>query len=168
MWTVVTVSAIAVGLGVFITEYQRSDAGKYDERQLIARGQGANLAMNIGYAYLLGMFAGCGFRLIRTAYLPIIAIYGLSIMTISYHGYCIFHDAYLNREQSLRKELRRYFTTGILWAGLALVSGKRGSDGFWIEAALALNYLSVSLMLLLRELVLRSQDRRAAKDEWDG
>ena len=124
--------------------------------------------MNIGYSDLIGMLAGCSLDLIQPAYLPIVAIYGLTIMMISYHGYCIFHDACLNREWSLGKALRRNFGMAAFRVTLVLTGGRRGGDDIWIDGALALVYLAEAVMLLLREQTLRIQTRRAAKDEWDG
>ncbi len=166
--SIVTLSGVAIGLGIFLTEFLKSDEGKFDERQLIEQGRGANLSMNIGISYLLGLFVGCSFDLIQPAYLPVVAVYGLTVMMIVYHGYCIFHDDYLNREQEWRKEVLRKLRLGGIWVAIAFFTSKQGDDDAWIDGAIALSWLSEGMMILLRELVLRIRDRRAAKDECDG
>ena len=53
---VLTLSGVAVAAGYMLTALGNSTNDKFDERQLIERGRGANLSMNAAMMYLLGLY----------------------------------------------------------------------------------------------------------------
>ena len=103
--SILTISGIAVGSGILFSACEKGTLDKYDERQLIERGRGANLSMNVAFFYLLGLVAGCGFDLIQPEYLLVYGIFGLVVTMLTHDGYCIFHDAYLPQGRGLTKEI---------------------------------------------------------------
>ena len=52
--SILTISGISLGLGILFSACTKGKLEKYDERQLIERGRGANLSMNVAFFYLLG------------------------------------------------------------------------------------------------------------------
>lgn len=114
--------------------------------------------------YMLGLYAGYLFDLLRVEYMAIFAIYGLSLTILIHSGYCIFHDAHLPQEEDLGSAVLRNAVLGGVWMALAFFNGNRDIQSAWLDGALALSYLSESLLLLLRALILRIQDRRAEKE----
>ena len=165
---VLTLSGIAIGAGYMLTELGKASSNKYDERQLIERGRGANLAMATALMYMLGIYVGHAFDLLRPEHGSIFAVYGLTVMIGVSDGYCIFHDAYLCRGESLGMRVLNDTLLGVLWLSTALRRGAWDMEAAWINGALALSWLSRGVMLLLRAAVLRIQDRLAAKEEADG
>ena len=165
---ILTLSTIAISVGILMTEFGKTHDDKFDERQLIERGRAANLAMTSAIVYLFGIFAGHVFELLRMEYIAIFAVYGLTVMLLVHSGYCIIHDAYLSSEQELGPEVVRNMLFGVLWMGMIFLSGAADPHGNWIRGALALDYLGIGIMLLLRELIVRMQDRRTEKEYADG
>lgn len=159
---ILTLSAIAIGAGLILNCFDGSD--KYDERQLIERGKGANLAMMVAIIYLLGLYIGYLFNLLHMEYMAIFAMYGFIATIIVNQAYCIFHDAFLNREQELGPTVLQNGLLGLVWLALSLFGAGLDSQGSWLRGALALAYLSESIMLLLRALILRIRDHRAEKE----
>lgn len=165
---ILTISGIAIGAGIMLSEFGKADYDKFDERQLIEQGRGADIAMRTSLLYLLGLYVGDDLDLIHSEYIAIFAVYGLLVSAMVYHGYCIFNDAFLRRGQRPGREALRHGSVGAAWLVMALYGGTREPDYAWIRGALSLASLSVAVMLLMRELMLRVQDRRAEKDGTDG
>ena len=163
-----TISGIAIGLGILLTEYLKSHEDKFDERQLIERGRGANLAMNVALSYLLCLFVAYSLSLVKAEHLVITAFGGALVPTVVYNGYCIFHDAYIRSDQTAAKEAGRSLRLGAIWLALALAKGGTGITDGWTNGALSLFWLSTGLMLLVRDWMLRIQNRRCEKDDCDG
>ena len=166
--SILTISGIAVGSGILFSACTKGMLEKYDERQLIERGRGASLSMNAAFFYLLGLFVGFGFDLIRPEYLSVYAIFGLVVTILTHDAYCIFHDAYLPQGRGLTKEIASYLFFGIMWIVVTLTNRRLTDVDMLINGAFALTWLSRGVMLLLRTAVLRIQDRRSAKEEADG
>ena len=166
--SILTISGISIGLGLLFSACVKGTLQKYDERQLIERGRGANLSMNVAFFYLLGLFAGCGFDLIRPEYMTVYAIFGLVVTILTHDAYCIFPDAYLPQGRGLTKEIASYLFFGIMWIVVTLTNRWLTDVDMLINGAFALTWLSRGVMLLLRTAVLRIQDRRSAKEEADG
>lgn len=165
---ILIISGIAIALGVSATKVRARDDRNFDERQLIEQGRGANLAMLTAFSYLLALYAAERFNLIRIEYMGIFALCGLVLTMTIYDDYCIFHDAYLHRERGLGEALLHSGLLGALWLGSALLSASWDHESAYIDSALALGPLADVAMLLLRALVLRIQERRAAKEDADG
>lgn len=165
---ILTISGIAIGLGIFFYEYLKSDEDKFDERQLIERGRGASLSMHTAYSYMLCLYVGHAFEILRAEYIVTLAVCGLTVTMLVYDAYCIFHDAFLNREQQWAKEIRRNLPIGALWLALALANIKLDPQEVWLNGALSVMYLGRSVMLLIRERMLRAQERQMDKEEADG
>ena len=159
---ILTLSAIAIGAGIMLNEFNNDL--KYDERQLIERGKGANLAMLVAVCYLLGIYVGHAFDLLRVEYMAVFAVYGLTATLMVYNGYCIFHDAFLNQEQELGPTVLHNGLIGALWLAMSFMKSSWDPQDAWISGALGLTYLFQCAMLLLRALILRIQDRRAEKE----
>lgn len=165
---ILTIGGIAIVLGVSCTKVRSRDDRNYDERQLIERGRGANLAMLTAFSYLLALYGAERFHLIRIEYMGIFSLYGLALTMVIYDGYCIFHDAYLHRGRGLGEALLNSGLLGAIWLGSAWFNSLRNPEAAWIDAALALGLLAEIVMLLLRTLILRIQDRRAEGENGDG
>ena len=161
----VTLSGVAVAAGYMLHAIGGSNHDKFDERQLIERGRGANLAMTVALCYLLGVYAGLSFELVDGEYAELFAVYGLVLVVMVSDCWCIFHDAYLEREQDVWSLALQ---NGLLGGGwLAIMLSRRDGDLYaWINGAFAFTYLCRSGMLVLRELTLRI--RRRFREEDDG
>lgn len=165
---IITISGIAVAGGYMLNAFGKSNDDKFDERQLIERGRGANLAMDIALLYLLGLFAGQALNLLRPEHWSIYAISGLVVTMVVYDCYCIFHDAWLGQSQMLGPTVLTGILFGVLWLVTALHRVAWDIETAWINGAFALCWLSRSVMLLLRTFVLYIRDRREDKGEHDG
>ena len=166
--SILTISGISIGLGILFSACEKGTLEKYDERQMIERGRGANLSMNVAFFYLLGLFAGCGFDLIRPEYLTVYAIFGLVVTILTHDAYCIFHDAYLPQGRDTVKEIATYLFFGILWIVAMLTNRWRTGEDMLINGAFALTWLSRGVMLLIRVLMVGIQNRFSEKEEDDG
>ena len=166
--SILTISGIAVGSGILFSACTKGMLEKYDERQLIERGRGANLSMNVAFFYLLGLFAGFGFYLIQPEYLPVYAIFGLVITILTHDVYCIFHDAYLPQGRGLTKEIASYLFFGIMWIVVTLTNRRLTDVDMLINGAFALTWLSRGMMLLLRAIIVELRNRLSEKEEDDG
>ena len=165
---ILTISGIAVAAGYLLNVLEKAVAHKFDERQLIERGRGANLSMNAALMYLLGLYMGHAFDLLQPEHWSIFAVYGLVVMFLVFDVYCIFHDACLGRGEKLAPLVLSSGLFGVLWLVTALQKAPWDPETAWINGAFALFWLSRSGMLLLRTVVLYIQDQRTAKDEADG
>lgn len=168
LWPIVTISGIAIALGIFLRGIVNGSDEKFDERQLIERGRGANLAMFIAFSYLLGLYAGLSFDLIRSEYAAIFAVYGMVTTVLVYSAYCIFRDAFLNRDQDMFVEVVKHILFGGIWMAMAWFIRERDPERAWIDGALALDYLGTGVLLLIRALVLCIQERRTAREDAHG
>ena len=166
--SVLTISGIAVGSGILFSACEKGSLDKYDERQLIERGRGANLSMNVAFFYLLGLVAGCGFDLIQPEYLLVYGIFGLVVTMLTHDGYCIFHDAYLPQGRGLTKEIASYLFFGIMWIVVTLTNRRLTDVDMLINGAFALTWLSRGVMLLLRAMIVGIRNRFSEKEEDDG
>ena len=166
--SVLTISGIAVGSGILFSACEKGSLDKYDERQLIERGRGANLSMNVAFFYLLGLVAGCGFDLIQPEYLLVYGIFGLVVTMLTHDGYCIFHDAYLPQGRGLTKEIASYLFFGIMWIVVTLTNRRLTDVDMLINGAFALTWLSRGVMLLLRAIMVGLRKRFSEKEEDDG
>ena len=166
--SILTISGIAVGSGILFSACEKGTLEKYDERQLIERGRGANLSMNVAFFYLLGLVAGCGFDLIQPEYLLVYGIFGLVVTMLTHDGYCIFHDAYLPQGRGLAKEIASYLFFGIMWIVVTLTNRRLTDVDMLINGAFALTWLSRGVMLLIRAMVVGLQNRLSEKEEDDG
>ena len=166
--SILTISGIAVGSGILFSACVKGTLEKYDERQLIERGRGANLSMNVAFFYLLGLFAGFGFDLIQPEYLPVYAIFGLVITILTHDVYCIFHDAYLPQGRGLTKEIASNLFVGILWIVVTLMNRRLTAEDILINGAFMLAWLSRGLMLLIRAIMVGLRNRFSEKEEDDG
>ena len=166
--SILTISGISLGLGILFSACTKGMLEKYDERQLIERGRGANLSMNVAFFYLLGLFAGFGFDLIQPEYLPVYAIFGLVITILTHDVYCIFHDAYLPQGRGLVKEIASNLFVGILWIVVTLMNRRLTAEDILINGTFMLAWLSRGLMLLIRAMVVGLQNRLSEKEEDDG
>lgn len=160
---ILTLSAIAIGAGLLLSQF--SDNDKFDERQLIERGRGANLAMSTALVYLLGLYMGHSFELFRTEHGAIFAVYGLIVMMMVFDAHCIFHDAFQQRGEKLGTRILSDGLFGVLWLVTALQKAPWDQETAWINGAFALFWLSRSVMLLLRTLVLWIRDLTERSDE---
>ena len=165
---ILTISGIAVAAGYLLNVLEKANEHKFDERQLIERGRGANLSMNAALMYLLGLYMGHAFDLLQPEHWSIFAVYGLVVMFLVFDGYCIFHDACLGRGEKLGPLVLSSGLFGVLWLVTALQKAPWDPETAWINGAFALFWLSRSVMLLLRTVVLYIQDQCAAKEEADG
>ena len=159
--SILTISGIAVGSGILFSACTKGMLEKYDERQLIERGRGASLSMNAAFFYLLGLFAGFGFDLIRPEYLSVYAIFGLVVTILT-------HDAYLPQGRGLTKEIASYLFFGIMWIVVTLTNRWLTDVDMLINGAFALTWLSRGVMLLIRAMVVGLQNRLSEKEEDDG
>ena len=166
--SILTISGIAVGSGILFSACEKRSLDKYDERQLIERGRGAKLSMNVAFFYLLGLVAGCGFDLIRQEYLLVYGIFGLVVTILTHDGYCIFHDAYLPQGRGLTKEIASYLFFGIMWIVVTLTNRWLTDVNMLINGAFALTWLSRGLMLLIRAVMVGIRNRLSEKEEEDG
>ena len=166
--SILTISGIAVGSGILFSACEKGTLEKYDERQMIERGRGASLSMNVAFFYLLGLFAGCGVDLIQPEYLSVYAIFGLVVTILTHDAYCIFHDAYLPQGRGLVKEIASYLFFGIMWIVVTLTNRWRTGEDMLINGAFALAWLSRGVMLLIRAIVVGLQNRLSEKEEDDG
>ena len=166
--SILTISGISIGLGILVSACEKVALEKYDERQLIERGRGASLSMNAAFFYLLGLFAGFGFDLIRPEYLSVYAIFGLVVTILTHDAYCIFHDAYLPQGRDTGKEIATNLFLGILWIVVTLTNRRRTGEDMLINGAFALARLSRGVMLLIRAMVVGLQNRLSEKEEDDG
>ena len=165
---ILTISGIAVAAGYLLNVLEKANEHKFDERQLIERGRGANLSMNTALMYLLGLYMGYAFDLLRPEYWSIFAVYGLIVMMMVFDAHCIFHDAFQQRGEKLGTRILSDGFLGALLLVTALQKAPWDPETAWINGAFALFWLSRSGMLLLRTVVLYIQDQRAAKEEADG
>ena len=168
MMPILTISGIAVAAGYLLNVLEKAVAHKFDERQLIERGRGANLAMNTALMYLLGLYMGYAFDLLRPEYWSIFAVYGLIVMMMVFDAHCIFHDAFQQRGEKLGTRILSDGFLGVLLLVTALQKAPWDPETAWINGAFALCWLFRSVMLLLRTFVLFIQDSRTAKEEADG
>ena len=166
--SILTISGISIGLGILFSACVKGTLEKYDERQLIERGRGASLSMDVAFFYLLGLFAGCGVDLIQPEYLSVYAIFGLVVTILTHDGYCIFHDAYLPQGRDTVKEIATYLFFGILWIVAMLMNRWRTGEDMLINGAFALAWLSRGVMLLVRVLMVEIRNRFSEKEEDDG
>lgn len=166
--SILTISGIAVGSGILFSACEKGTLEKYDERQLIERGRGANLSMNVAFFYLLGLVAGCGFDLIQPEYLLVYGIFGLVVTMLTHDGYCIFHDAYLPQGRGLVKEIATNLFAGIMWIVVTLTNRRLTDVDMLINGAFALTWLSRGLMLLIRAIIVGLRNRLSEKEEDDG
>ena len=166
--SILTISGIAVGSGILFSACVKGTLDKYDERQLIERGRGANLSMNVAFFYLLGLVAGYGFDLIQPEYLLVYGIFGLIVTMLTHDGYCIFHDAYLPQGRGLAKEIASYLFFGIMWIVVTLTNRWLTDVDMLINGAFALTWLSRGLMLLIRAIIVGLRNRLSEKEEDDG
>jgi len=155
---ILTLSAISVGAGLLLNHFGESD--KFDERQQIERGRAANLAMCTAMVYLLGIYCGYSFDLLPMEYGAIFAVYGLTVVVLVSDGYCIFHDALLNRDQEPGPEAFRGILLGGVWLSLALFRRSWDITIAWVNCALGLCWLLRGVMILLRALILRLREKR--------
>ena len=162
---VLTLSGVAVAAGYMLTALGNATNDKFDERQLIERGRGANLSMNAAMMYLLGLYMGYAFDLLRPEYWSISAVYGLIVMMMVFNAHCIFHDAFLQRGEKLGTRILSDGFLGALWLVTALQKAPWDPGTAWINGAFALCWLSRSGMLLLRTLVLWIRDLKEEKRE---
>lgn len=166
---VVTLSGIAVAAGGLLNALGRSNKDKFDERQLIERGRGANLAMAVAMVYLMGLYAGLLLDWLPGEYAAVFAMYGLVVMLMVDECWCIFHDAYLMPGQDVWHVALTWGFVGGLWLVTALTQGRRwGTEYAWINGALALYNLSRCVMLLLRAYVLHIRDCLEEREERNG
>lgn len=165
---ILTISGIAIAAGYLLNVLEKAVAHKFDERQLIERGRGANLSMNAAMMYLLGLYMGYAFDLLRPEYWSIFAVYGLIVMMMVFDAHCIFHDAFQQRGEKLGTRILSDGFLGALLLVTALQKAPWDPETAWINGAFALFWLSRSGMLLLRTVVLYIQDQRTAKEEADG
>ena len=150
---ILTISGIAIAAGYLLNVLEKAVAHKFDERQLIERGRGANLAMSTAMVYLLGLYMGHAFDLLRPEYWSIFAVYGLIVMMMVFNAHCIFHDAFLQRGEKLGTRILSDGFLGVLWLVTALQKALWDPETAWINGAFALCWLSRSVMLLLRAVV---------------
>ena len=162
---VLTLSGVAVAAGYMLTALGNATNDKFDERQLIERGRGANLSMNAALMYLLGLYMGYAFDLLRPEYWSIFAVYGLIVMMMVFDAHCIFHDAFQQRGEKLGTRILSDGLLGVLWLVTALQKAPWDPETAWINGAFALFWLSRSVMLLLRTLVLWIRDLKEEKRE---
>lgn len=162
---VLTLSGVAVAAGYMLTALGNATNDKFDERQLIERGRGANLSMNAAMMYLLGLYMGYAFDLLRPEYWSIFAVYGLIVMMMVFDAHCIFHDAFQQRGEKLGTRILSDGFLGVLWLVTALQKAPWDPETAWINGAFALFWLSRSGMLLLRTLVLWIRDLKEEKRE---
>ena len=162
---VVTLSGIAVTVGCVLNGFARNNSDKFDERQLIERGRGANLAMSTAMMYLLGLYMGYAFDLLRPEHWSIFAVYGLIVMIMVFDAHCIFHDAFQQRGEKLGTRILSDGFLGVLWLVTALQKAPWDPETAWINGAFALCWLSRSGMLLLRTFVLWIRDLKEEKRE---
>ena len=165
---ILTISGIAVAAGYLLNVLEKANEHKFDERQLIERGRGANLSMNAAMMYLLGLYMGYAFDLLRPEYWSIFAVYGLIVMMMVFDAHCIFHDAFQQQGEKLGTRILSDGFLGALLLVTALQKAPWAPETAWINGAFALFWLSKSVMLLLRTVVLYIQDQRTAKEEADG
>ncbi|MBQ7231004.1 MAG: hypothetical protein IJX04_08940 [Oscillospiraceae bacterium] len=162
---VVTLSGIAVAVGCVLNGFARNNSDKFDERQLIERGRGANLAMAVAMVYMMGLYAGLLLDWLPGEYATVFAVYGLVVMLMVDDFWCIFHDAYLMPGQDVWHVALSWGLVGGLWLATAWTSGKRlGTEYAWINGGLALYNLSRSGMLLLRAYILHIRDCREERE----
>ena len=166
--SILTISGIAVGSGILFSACEKGTLEKYDERQLIERGRGANLSMNVAFFYLLGLVAGCGFDLIQPEYLLVYGIFGLVVTMLTHNCYCIFHDAYLPQGRGLVKEIATNLFAGILWIVVTLTNRRLTDVDMLINGAFMLAWLSRGVMLLVRAIIVGLRNRFSEKEEDDG
>ena len=162
---VLTLSGVAIAAGYLLNVLEKANEHKFDERQLIERGRGANLSMNTALMYLLGLYMGYAFDLLRPEYWSIFAVYGLIVMMMVFDAHCIFHDAFQQRGEKLGMRILSYGLFGVLWLVTALHKAAWDPETAWINGALALCWLSRSVMLLLRTFVLWIRDLTERSDE---
>lgn len=162
---VLTLSGVAVAAGYMLTALGNATNDKFDERQLIERGRGANLSMNTALMYLLGLYMGYAFDIFRTEHWSIFAVYGLIVMMMVFDAHCIFHDAFQQRGEKLGTRILSDGLLGVLWLVTALQKAPWDPETAWINGAFALCWLSRSGMLLLRTVVLWIRDLKEEKRE---
>lgn len=164
---ILTISGIAVAAGYLLNALGKANEHKFDERQLIERGRSANLAMTTALVYLVGLCTGHIFDLLRPEHWSIYAVYGLVVMIMVFDAYCISHDAYLGRGENPGLRVLSDGLLGVLCLVTALRRGAWDIEGAWINVAVALSWLSRSVMILLHAFVRHIQDRFSAKgEEW--
>ena len=161
---VLTLSGIAVAAGYMLNMLGKASEGKFDERQLIERGKGANLAMSTALMYLVGLCTGHVFNLLRPEHWAVFAVYGLVVTVMVSDAYCIFHDAYLGRGEWPGARVLSDGLIGVIWLVMALRRDAWDMENAWIYGAVGLSWLSRSGMLLLRAVILWIQDRSTEKD----
>ncbi|MBE6951420.1 MAG: hypothetical protein E7451_08815 [Ruminococcaceae bacterium] len=162
---ILTISGIAIAAGYLLNVLEKAIAHKFDERQLIERGRGANLAMSTAMMYLLGLYMGYAFDLLRPEHWSIFAVYGLIVMMMVFDAHCIFHDAFQQRGEKLGTRILSDGLLGVLWLVTALQKAPWDPETAWINGAFALCWLSRSGMLLLRTVVLWIRDLTERSDE---
>ena len=162
---ILTISGIAIAAGYLLNVLEKAVAHKFDERQLIERGRGANLAMSTAMVYLLGLYMGHAFDLLRPEHWSIFAVYGLIVMIMVFDAHCIFHDAFQQRGEKLGTRILSDGFLGVLWLVTALQKAPWDPETAWINGAFALCWLSRSGMLLLRTFVLWIRDLKEEKRE---
>lgn len=154
--SIVVLSVISVGLAYLAGRFGRKNNDGYDERQLIERGRGAELAMMTVLVYLFLFYAGLEFEWLDVVSLDKIAVWGLVLVTTIFNAYVIFHDAYLRQGEEARSEIFRDIVVGLIWVAMA-----RNFNGewSWVQLWIAFDYLSEGLMLLTRALYHKFQER---------
>ena len=162
---ILTISGIAVAAGYLLNVLEKANEHKFDERQLIERGRGANLSMNAALMYLLGLYMGYAFDLLRPEHWSIFAVYGLIVMIMVFDAHCIFHDAFQQRGEKLGTRILSDGFLGVLWLVTALQKAPWDPETAWINGAFALCWLFRSVMLLLRTFVLWIRDLTERSDE---
>lgn len=162
---ILTISGIAVAAGYLLNVLDKAIAHKFDERQLIERGRGANLAMSTAMMYLLGLYMGYAFDLLRPEHWSIFAVYGLIVMIMVFDAHCIFHDAFQQRGEKLGTRILSDGFLGVLWLVTALQKAPWDPETAWINGAFALCWLSRSGMLLLRAVIHWIRDLTERSDE---
>ena len=162
---ILTISGIAIAAGYLLNVLEKANEHKFDERQLIERGRGANLAMDTALVYLLGLYVGHAFELFRPEHWSIFAVYGLIVMIMVFDAHCIFHDAFQQRGEKLGTRILSDGFLGVLWLVTALQKAPWDPETAWINGAFALCWLSRSGMLLLRTFVLWIRDLKEEKRE---
>lgn len=163
-WQIALIAMCSVGFAVLLGGIGKANEDKFDERQMVERGRAAQLAMNTALIYLLAIYAGLLFDWIDLDNVAVMAVFGLVLTTIVNGGYCIFHDAYLERGQKAGSVIVHRLLLGAAWLSMGWFQRKWNAVSAWVDVALGIGYASDGVLLLARWLMSRIEEKRDGKE----
>jgi len=148
-------AGIAVLCGICLWMGKKAPTEEFDERQKIEHGKAANISMNTGLFYFIGVMMW-----MELGELPadpgFLIFAGLLLELMVYHVYCLMTDAALPLSKNVKTSIGGYTTLGVVWALRAslydpnwdMTLHGRGM-GFWMFAMTSFFCFALAAMHLI-------------------